>query len=80
MSEVESGQLKIAVESQYGGTVTFVQAVPVHEVHNGETVWDGVVHIFDLKGSPGGATRAYAWSYERPDGGGGSLRCCTPGR
>jgi len=68
MSEGSSDQLKQAVESQHGGTATFVQAVPVHEVHNGETVWDGVVHVFDLKGHPGGAWRAYAWSYELPDG------------
>lgn len=68
MSEVSIDQLKQAVESQHGGTATFVQAVPVHETHNGETVWDGVVHVFDLKGHPGGAFRAYAWSYERDDG------------
>jgi hypothetical protein len=68
MNEVSIDQLKQAVESQHGGKATFVQAVPVHEVHNGETVWDGTVHIFDLKGHPGGAFRAYAWSYERDDG------------
>ena len=65
--EVSIDQLKQSVESQYGGTATFTQAVPVHEVHEGETVWDGVVHIFDLAGHPT-AKRAYAWSYERPDG------------
>lgn len=67
MSEVDSFELKRAVESQHGGTATFVQAVPVHEQHNGETVWDGVVHVFDLSGHPT-ANRAYAWSYELPDG------------
>jgi hypothetical protein len=67
MSEVSTDQIKQAVESQHGGTATFVQAVPVHEQHGGETVWDGVVHVFKLDGHPK-ATRAYAWSYERPDG------------
>jgi len=67
VAEVSPDQLKQAVESQHGGTATFVQAVPVHETHNGETVWDGVVHVFDLAGHPK-ANRAYAWSYERPDG------------
>jgi len=33
----------------------------------GQTVWDGTVHVFDLAGHPK-ATRAYAWSYELPDG------------
>jgi hypothetical protein len=68
MTEVSLDQLKQAVESQHGGTATFVQAVPVLETHNGETVWDGVVHVFDLKGHPDGAFRAYAWSYEIGDG------------
>jgi hypothetical protein len=68
MTEVSVDQLKQAVESQHGGTATFVQAVPVHETHEGQTVWDGVVHVFDLKGSPTHAFRAYAWSYERDDG------------
>jgi hypothetical protein len=65
---VRSSELKNAVESQHGGKATFVQAVPVHETHEGQTVWDGVVHVFDLKGSPTNAFRAYAWSYERDDG------------
>jgi hypothetical protein len=67
MTEVSPDQLKQAVESQHGGTATFVQAVPVHETHEGKTVWDGVVHVFGLTGHPK-ATRAYAWSYERTDG------------
>ena len=68
MPEVAPSELKRAVESQHGGTANFVQAVPVHETHEGKTVWDGVVSVFDLQGSPTGATRAYAWSYERDDG------------
>lgn len=68
MSEVDSIELKRAVESQHGGTASFVQSVPIHEEHEGQTVWDGTVHIFDLRDSPSGATRAYAWSYERDDG------------
>ncbi len=62
--EVSPDQLKQAVESQHGGKATFVQAVPVHEEHGGQTVWDGTVHVFDLKGSASGAFRAYAWSHE----------------
>ena len=67
MSEVSPAELKQAVESQHGGTATFVQAVPVHEVFEGRTIWDGVVHVFDLAGHPD-ARHAYAWSYELPDG------------
>jgi hypothetical protein len=59
--EVSADQLKQAVESQHGGTATYVQTVPVHERHGDQTVWNGVVAIFDLAGHPK-ATRAYAWS------------------
>jgi hypothetical protein len=65
--EVDPSELKKAVESQHGGTATFAQAVPVQETHEGKTVWDGVVHVFDLAGHPT-AKRAYAWSYAREDG------------
>ena len=68
MTEVAPSELKKAVESQHGGTATFVQSVPVHEIFRDQTVWDGAVSVFNLKDSPSGATRAYAWSYERPDG------------
>jgi hypothetical protein len=55
-------QLKQSVECQHGGKATLVSAEPVKEVFNGKTVWEGVVHVFDLDGHPR-ATRAYAWSH-----------------
>lgn len=61
MTELENAQLKAAIEHQHGGTATLVQSVPVKEKFDGATVWQGVVHVFDLKGNPK-ATRAYAWS------------------
>jgi hypothetical protein len=67
MTEAPISDLKHAVESQHGGTASFVQFVPIREEHNGQTVWDGTVEVFDLSGHPK-ATRAYAWSYERDDG------------
>jgi hypothetical protein len=65
MSEVRTDQLKRAVEFQYGGAATLAQSVPVREEHNGQTVWQGIVPVFT--GHPL-AERAYAWSYELPDG------------
>jgi hypothetical protein len=35
--------------------------VAVREAFEGQLVWEGVVHVFELKGHPT-ATRAYAWS------------------
>jgi hypothetical protein len=61
MNEAISDQLKRAVESQHGCTAALAQSVPVKETFGGETVWEGVVHVFDLDGHPT-ATRAYAWS------------------
>lgn len=61
MLEVDADQLKQAVESQHGGIATLAQSVPVRETFGSETVWQGVVHVFDLAGHPT-AKRAYAWS------------------
>jgi hypothetical protein len=61
MAEVEAEQLKEAVERMHGGTATLAQSAPMRETFEGKTVWEGVVHIFDLAGHPI-ATRAYAWS------------------
>jgi hypothetical protein len=61
MTEVEADQLREAVQNMHGGTATLAQSVPVRETFQGQTVWEGVVHVFDLAGHPT-ATRAYAWS------------------
>src|SRR4030081_255093 len=61
MIDVAPAELKRAVESQHGCTATFVQSVPVKEAFDGKTVWDGVVHIFQIHGHPK-ANKAYAWS------------------
>ena len=68
MSEVSPDQLKQAVESQHGGKATFLQFVPIHEEHNGQTVWDGTVAVFELRDHPDGNFRAYAWSHELEGG------------
>jgi hypothetical protein len=57
----EGHQLRDAVRNMHGGAATLAQSVPVRETFEGKTVWEGVVHIFDLTGHPT-ATRAYAWS------------------
>src|SRR3954468_4741549 len=57
----DAKQLRDAVQNMHGGTATLAQSVPVRETFRGQTVWEGVVHVFDLAGHPT-ATRAYAWS------------------
>jgi hypothetical protein len=58
---IDTDDLKSAIETLHGGTATLAQSVPVKETHAGAVVWEGVVHVFDLKGHPT-ASRAYAWS------------------
>jgi hypothetical protein len=46
---------------------TWVESVPVHEVFQGQTVWEGSVEVFDLRDHPK-AERCYAWSHlDGPD-------------
>jgi hypothetical protein len=57
--EVSADQLKQAVEGQHGCKARLVAIARVKEVFDGQTVWDGVVHVFNLNGHPR-ATKAYA--------------------
>ncbi len=61
MIEVSPDQLKQAVEHQQDCTATLVESMSVKEEFQGKTVWQGVVHVFDLEDHPN-ATRVYAWS------------------
>ena len=67
MTEVSPDQLKQAIESQHGGAATFVQSVPIREMHGEQLVWQGTVLVFDLAGHPK-ASRAYAWYHDMDDG------------
>lgn len=64
--DISPDELREAVESQHGGNAVFVQAVPVIETFQGQTVWEGMVSVFDLEGHPT-AKRAYAWSHAVDD-------------
>lgn len=50
-----------AVERIHKCRAIFRQAVQVLETHDGETVWEGDVHLFDLEGHRT-ATTCYAWT------------------
>ena len=61
LMDVEASELKRSVESMHACKAALAQSVPVSEAFEGNTVWEGVVYVFDLTGHPK-ATRAYAWS------------------
>ena len=56
-------ELQDVIKRLHGVDAVHVETVPIKETFQGKTVWEGVVHVFDLKDQPN-ATRAYAWAYE----------------
>lgn len=54
--------LKKAILDLHGCKATWIESVPVKEVFEGETVWEGVVQVFELIDHPK-AKRCYAWSH-----------------
>ena len=61
MSHLE--RLRSIIHKLHGGTATHVESVPVKETWQGETIWDGVVEVFDLHDHPK-THRVYAWSHK----------------
>ena len=61
MVEGEVDQLRKAIEGLHRCSARLAQSVLLKETREGAPIWEGVVHIFDLKGHPE-ATRLYAWS------------------
>ena len=59
--EVHTNELKQAVAHMHQCAARLVEVVPVSETFQGQPVWEGVVHVFELTGHPT-ATRCYAWS------------------
>jgi hypothetical protein len=58
--------LKRIIQELHGGTATHLESVPVHERFNNQTVWQGIVEVFDLHGHAQ-ANKAYAWSHDTDD-------------
>ena len=55
-------ELKEVIRKLHGVESTHRASVPVKEVFNGRTVWEGIVEVFDLHGHAK-ANTAYAWSH-----------------
>jgi len=55
-------ELQAAILNVHGATSTHVETVPVIEEFQGETVWQGEVEVFNIRGHPK-ATRCYGWGY-----------------
>ncbi|MBA3247358.1 MAG: hypothetical protein H0T63_04665 [Pyrinomonadaceae bacterium] len=60
-------ELRVAIRRLHGCEAEHVETVPVKETFRGQTVWQGEVEVFNIRGHPK-AKRAYAWSHERDKG------------
>jgi hypothetical protein len=56
-------ELRELIHHLHGVHATHVESVPVKEVFQGQTVWEGIVEVFELHGHPT-APRVYAWSHD----------------
>lgn len=61
MAEVSLDELRRHVERLNECRAELRHLVPVREDFQGQVVWEGIVHVFDLDGHPD-ATACYAWS------------------
>lgn len=61
MRDASTDQLRKVVEDLHECKATFADIEPVHEQFKGETVWEGIVHVFYLSGHAK-AKVCYAWS------------------
>jgi hypothetical protein len=64
MSHID--ELRDVIRRLHGVESTHVASVPIKEMFQGRTVWEGVVEVFDLIGHPT-ASKLYAWSHTTDD-------------
>ena len=59
-------ELRDVIRRLHGAEPTHVESIPVTETFGGQTIWDGIVEVFELKGHPK-ASRVYAWAHGTDD-------------
>jgi hypothetical protein len=67
ISQKEISELQGAILKLHGAQSRHLESVPILETFQGQTVWDGIVEVFELPGHPAGM--AYAWAHEGDSGG-----------
>ena len=55
-------RLQAAIRDLHGCESQYLETVPVTEMFQGQTVWQGDVEVFQIRGHPK-AKRAYAWAH-----------------
>src|ERR1035438_3504346 len=59
-------ELGHTIRHLHGAKAKHLESVPIKESFQGQTVWDGVVEVFHLKGHPK-TDRVYAWMHDTDD-------------
>src|ERR1035438_1013256 len=59
-------ELSEAIRRLHGVEATHRESVPVKEVFQGKTIWEGIVEVFELHGHPK-ANIAYVWTHATDD-------------
>ena len=63
MTEKYLEELREVIRRLHGVESKHVESVPIKEVFQGKTVWEGAVEVFELIGHAQ-AKRAYAWAHD----------------
>jgi hypothetical protein len=61
--DVTINPMRYAIQNLHGCNSRWIESVAIKEKIHGQTVWEGIVDIFDLIDHPA-ANRCYAWSYK----------------
>lgn len=56
-------ELREVVRRLHGVEATHIESVPIKEMFEGRTVWEGIVEVFELHGHPK-APKVYAWAHD----------------
>jgi hypothetical protein len=59
-------ELQGVIRKLHGVESRHVESIPIKETYKGQTVWEGVVEVFELIGHPS-ASRIYAWTHNTDD-------------
>lgn len=59
-------ELQEVIRKLHGTESSYVETVPIKEVFQCQTVWEGEVEVFDLHEHPK-TSRVYAWAHETND-------------
>lgn len=59
-------ELRDVIRRVHGVEAEHLESVPIKEMFEGRTVWEGIVEVFELKGHET-AHRVYAWAHDTDD-------------